>query len=173
ESPGQFAWATLLARARDSVERELVHERRARDAELLRGARLIAGAGLERVEDLLPRALLVGVQLRLRRAHRRRRRGARRLERQVAHAELAAAREQEPALEHRLQLAHVPGPVVLGQAREQLRLELERSARRRARDRRLQQLERERRDLLPALAQGRDHQRHAVEPEEEIVAKPP
>src|SRR5687767_10352200 len=109
------------ARPRDPVARELAAEGRAVEAEALRGADLVPREGLEALEDRAALDLLHGARERVARAHggdgprgARRARAEGRLD--GGEVDRAALRGERARAEDVLELAHVPGPRVLGEA---------------------------------------------------------
>ena len=93
-----------------------------------------------------------------------------RRDREVTHLERTTTGEDDGAFEHRFQLAHVAGPVMRFEPRENLGVEL--VSLRCTTSCRGQELMRERSDPIAMLAERRDDERGAVESVEQIATKP-
>src|SRR5208283_865204 len=117
--------------------------------------------------------------------HRKRRRGARvrraacrrprsgrpaepRIE--VELGQLAALAEHDRVLAEVAELADVPGPGIGLERLHRPRLDLDRGDAVLLRER-LYEMREELRDVLPPLAQGRHHEAHDVQPEEQVLAE--
>src|SRR5213078_2481593 len=164
---GAHAGASL---PHDSVLLELAPERRAADAERLRGTRVVATEALERRQDV--RTLRFGERdLPRQRRRRTELQAGRHVRRQIIGLDGLAAAQDGGALDRILQLPDVAGPRIAQHAFQRGRREPQRAAqlRRRAREEVLGQ----RRNVLAAIAQRRQGHLDHVETVEDILAEAP